>query len=82
MTPPPTQVGMMQVARHITMEAWGFLSSRPYLIHDRKGTYGPAFPYISETAEITRVPLPPRSPHRNAYAERWVRSVKDACLSR
>jgi transposase InsO family protein len=28
------------------------------------------------------VPLPARSPNLNAYAERWVRSVKDECLSR
>jgi putative transposase len=26
--------------------------------------------------------LPVRSPNLNAYAERWVRSVKDECLSR
>jgi transposase InsO family protein len=28
------------------------------------------------------VPLPPRAPNLNAYAERWVRSVKDEVLSR
>jgi hypothetical protein len=28
------------------------------------------------------VPLPPRSPNLNAYAERWVRSVKEQCLVR
>jgi len=28
------------------------------------------------------VPLPPRSPHLNAYTERWVRSIKEECLSR
>jgi len=28
------------------------------------------------------VPLPPRSPHLNAYAERWGRSVKEEYLSR
>jgi putative transposase len=28
------------------------------------------------------VPLPPRSPNLNAYAERWVRSIKEECLSR
>jgi transposase InsO family protein len=31
---------------------------------------------------LTRVPLPPWSPNLNAYAERWVRSVKEECLSR
>src|SRR5438093_10237099 len=33
-------------------------------------------------AGVTRVPLPPRSPNLNAYAERWVRSVKEECLAR
>ena len=28
------------------------------------------------------MPLPPRSPNLNAYAERWVHSVKEECLSR
>lgn len=28
------------------------------------------------------MPLPPQSPDLNAYAERWVRSVKEECLSR
>jgi transposase InsO family protein len=28
------------------------------------------------------VALPPRSPNLNAYAERWVRSVKEEALSR
>ena len=30
----------------------------------------------------TRVPLPPRSPHLNGCAERWVRSVKEEALLR
>ena len=81
-TPHPTQAWMMQVARNITMEEWGFLSAGQYLIHDRDGKDCPAFQHIIDTAEVTRVPLPPQSPHLNAYAERWVRSVKEECLSR
>jgi putative transposase len=34
-TPHPHEAWMSQVARHVTMEAWGFLSPGQYLIHDR-----------------------------------------------
>src|SRR5713101_9451853 len=81
-TPHPNEAWMVQVARNVTMEAWGFLSPGQYLIHDRDGKYCPAFQQLIDAAEVTRVPLPPRSPNLNAYAERWVRSVKDEALSR
>jgi putative transposase len=73
---------MIQVARNVTMEEWGFLSPGQYLIHDRDGKYGQAFQQLIDAARITRVPLPPRSPNLNAYAERWMRSVKEECLTR
>jgi transposase InsO family protein len=81
-TPHPNHAWMRQIARNITMEPWGFLASGQYLIHDRDGKYGPAFHQIIDAAGVTRVPLPPRSPNLNAYAERWVRSVKEECLAR
>src|SRR5919108_2532633 len=82
MTPYPNQAWMMQIARNVTMEQWGLLSPGQYLVHDRDGKYCPAFQQIIDAAGVTRVPLPPRSPYLNAYAERWVRSVKEECLSR
>src|SRR5881296_4267475 len=81
-TPHPDERWMVQIARNVTMEAWGFLSPGQYLIHDRDGKYCPAFQRIIEDAGVKRVPLPARSPNLNAYAERWVRSVKEECLSR
>ncbi len=42
-TPYPNQTWMMQVARNLTMEEWGFLSPGRYLIHDGDGKYCPAF---------------------------------------
>ena len=81
-TPHPNEAWMMQIARNVTMEEWGFLSPGQYLIHDRDGKYCPAFQQIIDAAGVKRVPLPPRSPNLNAYAERWVRSVKEECLSR
>jgi transposase InsO family protein len=81
-TPHRTEAWMAQVARNVTMDEWGFLSPGQYLIHDRDGKYCPAFQQIIDAAGITRVPLLPRSPNLNAYAERWVRSVKEECPAR
>jgi putative transposase len=82
MTPHPDERWMVQVARNVTMVDWGFLEPGQYLIPARDGKYCPAFQRILEDAGVTRVPLPPRSPNLNAYAERWVRSVKEEALSR
>ena len=81
MTPHPNEQWMIQIARNVTMEQWGCLAPGQDLIHDRDGKYCPAFQQIIDTAGVTRVPLPPRSPNLNAYAERWVRSVKEECLT-
>ena len=81
-TPHPNEAWMVQVARNVTMEEWGFLSPGQYLIHDRDGKYCPAFQQIIDTAGVKRLPLPPQSPNLNAYAERWVRSIKEEALSR
>ena len=48
----------------------------------RDGQYYPAFQQLIDAAEVTRVPLLPRSPNLKTYAQRWVRSVKEECLSR
>jgi transposase InsO family protein len=81
-TPHPDQPWMMQIARNVTMADWGCLASGQYLIHDRDGKFCPAFQRLIEDAGVKCVPLPPRSPNLNAYAERWVRSIKEEALSR
>src|SRR2546427_6455030 len=81
-TPHPNEAWMVQVARNVTMEDWGCLAPGQYLIHDRDTKFCPAFQQIIDAAGVRRVPLPPRSPNLNAYAERWVRSVKEEALSR
>jgi len=81
-TPHPDEAWMVQVARNVTMEEWGFLAPGQYLIHDRDTKFCAAFQHLIDEAGIERVVLPPRSPNLNAYAERWVRSVKEECLSR
>jgi hypothetical protein len=81
-TPHPDERWMVQVARNVTMADWGFLAPGQYLIHDRDSKYCPAFQGILDDAGVKRLPLPPHSPNLNAYAERWVRSVKEEALSR
>jgi putative transposase len=81
-TPHPHARWMVQIARNVTRADWGVLSSGQYLIHDRDSKYCSALQCLIDEAGITRVPLPPRSPNLNAYAECWVRSVKEETLSR
>jgi putative transposase len=81
-TPHPNEAWMVQVARNVTMEEWGCLAPGQYLIHDRDTKFCAAFQQIIDDAGVERVVLPPRSPNLNAYAERWIRSVKEECLSR
>ena len=51
-TPHPNEAWMVQVARNVTMEEWGFLSPGQYLIHDRDGKYCPAFQQIIDAAGV------------------------------
>jgi putative transposase len=78
----PNEAWTKQVARNATMEEWGFLKPGQYVIHDRDSKYCAAFKQLLDDAGVKRVPLPPRSPWLNGYAERWVKSVKEEALSR
>jgi putative transposase len=81
-TPYPNDAWMRQIARNVTMEEWGGLKPGQYLIHARDTKFCAAFTQIIDDAGVTRVPLPPRSPQLNAFAERFVRLVKEEALSR
>ena len=78
----PDEEWMEQMARNVTMEQWGFLSHRRYLLHDRDSKFCLSFRQLVESGGIQALRLPARSPNLNPYAERWVRSVKEECLSR
>src|SRR5208283_4715559 len=80
-TPHPNEQWMTQVARDITMDEWGFLAPGQPLIFDRDTKFCAAFQKNLEAGGVKNIRLPPRSPNLNAYAERWVRSVKEECLS-
>ena len=78
----PNEAWMKQIARNVTMDEWGFLDGCRYLIHDRDTKFTDSFRAIVKTSQVDPLKLPARSPNLNAYAERWVKSVKDECLSK
>ena len=81
-TPHPNEQWMTQVARNVTMADVGFLSSSRYLIHDRDSKFCESFHRTIEAVGVAPVKLPARSPDLNSFAERWVKSVKEECLSK
>ncbi len=60
----------------------GFLRNHKYLIHDRDAMFIQAMIDMLGAYGVNSVKLPPRSPNLNAYAERFVRSIKSECLDR
>src|ERR1700730_7510042 len=78
----PDEPWMKQIARNVTMEAWGCLRDCRYLLHDRDTKFTRSFQAIIASGRVEPLALPARSPNLNAYAERWVRSVKEECLSK
>src|SRR5688500_19118562 len=49
---------------------------------DRDTKYSASFRAVLTRERIEAIRLPPRSPNLNAYAERFVRSVKGECTQR
>ncbi|HZO54275.1 MAG TPA: integrase core domain-containing protein [Bryobacteraceae bacterium] len=78
----PTAEWMLQMSRNATDEEIGHLRGQRYLLHDRDAKFCAAFRCVLRSAGVQPVVLPPQSPNLNAFSERWVRSVKQECLSK
>jgi transposase InsO family protein len=73
---------MLQLAGNLVDEGSGALASKRYLIIDRDTEYTQQFRRLVEERGTEVIRLPPMSPNLNAYAERFVRSIKDECLEK
>ena len=75
---------MQQMARNATLEGEGWMSQRKvrYLLHDRDTKFCASFRETLTVGGVTCLRLPARSPNLNSYSERWVRTVKEECLSK
>jgi len=71
-----------QVARNLSDAEEGFLTGKRYVIHDRDPLFTAEFLEILKSSGVLSLKLPPCSPNLNAYAERFVRTIKESCLDR
>jgi transposase InsO family protein len=81
-TTQPNETWMVQVARNLTVAFTGALTGKSHLILDRDTKYTAQFRRLIAESRTAVIRLPPRSPNLNAYAERFVRSIKEECLDR
>jgi putative transposase len=53
-----------------------------FVIRDRAGQYSDAFDTVFNSIDARVIRIPPQAPRANAFAERWVRSVRHELLDR
>jgi transposase InsO family protein len=71
---------MAQIARNLSDVVAGPLRGFDHLIVDRDPLYTEQFKRLLATADVGLLRLPAHSPNLNAYAERFVRSIRQECL--
>jgi putative transposase len=81
-TAKPDEAWMLQLGRNLIDWETGALREKRYLIIDRDTKYTEQFRRLVRESGTRVIRLPPMSPNLNAYAERFVRSIKDECLDR
>jgi putative transposase len=77
----PDGAWMSRIARNLTDFEDGFLRGARLLVHDRDPLFTKQFRCTLMESGVRPVKLPSCSPNLNAYAERFVRSIKSECLN-
>src|SRR6266849_8379206 len=77
-TPNPTGAWVTQQARNLSFT--GVLERTRFLIHDRDSKLSAAFDEACRSEGIKVIHTPVRAPQANAYAERFVRTIRAECL--
>jgi len=74
----PTGAWVTQQARNLSFT--GLFERTDFLIHDRDSKFSAAFDEVFRSEGIKVIHTPIRAPRANAYAERFVRTVRAECL--
>lgn len=72
----PTSAWVTQQARHLLMDLDEHTQGFRFLIRDRDTKFTDAFDTVFTAAGIRVLRTPPQSPRANAFAERWILSVR------
>ena len=81
-TTKPTSAWVTQQARHLSWKVQDGEVPIRFLIHDRDTKFAMTFGRVFASEDVTIIRTPVRAPNANAFAERWVRSVREECLDR
>ena len=76
----PTAAWVAQQARELLTDMGAHADRIPVLIRDRDAKFTAAFDHVFTADGIRVIRTPVRAPKANAYAERWVRTVRTECL--
>ena len=71
-----------QIARNLSQAREDRAEPIRFLVHDRDKRFGATFDEVFKAEDIEIVRTPWRAPKANAYAERWIRTVRAECLDR
>jgi len=81
-TASPTAAWVTQQARQLTWQMQDGRVPVRFLIHDRDTKFPAAFNTVFTAEGVTIIRTPVRAPNANAFAERWIRSVREECLDK